>query len=149
MMIFSIPFIYDVPIFGQLGQILNQYSANARFIFVMGFSISILSAIGLENKRRIVSLEKYINVLIIAILFLGLSTVVIVPRILPLFLQDMRIERIIGFSDYLSRNIIYIASTTLLGLFVLKKFIFGKNKNFYLVLLSGVVFAQTGIMFID
>jgi hypothetical protein len=147
--LFSLPFIYDVPIFNNFSRIANTYSANQRLLFTLGLTQTVLVAAFFENIKDFKFLKKLLNKLVI---FLPIAAALLlillnfVPEYIP---TGIREEKLRAFIGYQKGQILFLASTTFVGLLFIQRLVSKKHINLYLVFISVLVFMQTGLLNID
>lgn len=148
LIIASFVLVYKIPIIHKLVFPLSIYSNNTRLLFLVSFGLSVCLAFFFEHKiyRRSV---KYLKTLLVLSIFgLVVSAVFLkyFSGILPLNINPLKLQ---AFVDYEIRYMLFITTTSVLGflsIILLSKTNYKKYRSSLLVLISIIVFVQTGYL---
>ena len=139
-----LPFIYQVPLFSSMAVSISKMIANARLQFVLSFIQAVLTSIFIN---KFVYSEKFrkLKILSWTILISIIVSPIMIKIFTPNFLKSFNMLKVNNFVKYLSLQTIILEVTLLFALLLItnsRKI----NKSFSYIILTVLVFMQTGLL---
>jgi hypothetical protein len=148
--LFCLPFIFQLPVFYQMGLLANQYSANTRLLFAVGFGQAVIASIALTKLKKDKLLNKISRLSYIAIPVVAVISVILLNLFASKLISDINENKLNEFINYLGINIVYLSVLLMAGLYVIQRIVDQKKyRDSWLVVLSVIVFLQTGLLNIN